>query len=130
MTPLCNCCLCHYNEQDTIHYRRLQWGWENHGQAAIVARGSKGGTNEIINETDFAIIMAQEEQVAYSSSFVHQFEECCRLAVLEMIKEAALHDRLVLMPAPDGSAIKVRAKEVLQKNPDFKLRNVIYTPAN
>ena len=45
-----------------------------------------------------------------------------------MIKEMTLHDELVVMTDRDGNPIWLKAREVLEKNPGLKLRNVEYTP--
>lgn len=70
----------------------------------------------------------REDEVAYSSEQSRLMIECCNQAVLEMIQEMALHDELVVMTDLDGKPIWVKAREVLEKNPGLKSRNVEYTP--
>lgn len=69
-----------------------------------------------------------ENHECYLNDFDHKFIDECNEAVLEMIKECALHDELVVMTNNAGSPIWVRAREVLEKNPGLKNRNVEYTP--
>ena len=45
-----------------------------------------------------------------------------------MIIEEALHDGVVVMENRQGEPIWVKAREVLEKNPGLKLKDVEYTP--
>ncbi len=54
--------------------------------------------------------------------------EACNKALLDMITECALHDSLVVLTDRNDNPIWVRAREVLEKNPGLKKRDVEYTP--
>lgn len=71
---------------------------------------------------------AQEPEVHYGDDFDKKLIECCREATLDMIKEMALHDELVVTADHDGNPIWVKAREILEKNPTLELENVDYTP--
>ena len=89
----------------------------------ILAKGLKGDTYDL---TDPSIIM--DNEVTYISDFDKRFIECCNQAVLDMITEEALHDGLVVMEDNRGNPIWVKAKEILEKNPDLKQKDAEYTP--
>lgn len=72
--------------------------------------------------------MVKENDAPYVSELNRRLLECCNQAVLEMIREMALHDELVVMIDREGMSYWCRAREVLEKNPDLKLPNVQYTP--
>ena len=89
----------------------------------LLATGKKGDT---CNLFDSSIIM--DNTTPYLSEQNKQFIECCNQAVLDMITEEALHDGIVVMEDPQGNPIWVKAREVLEKNPGLKLKDVEYTP--
>lgn len=88
-----------------------------------VAVGQKGDVFNISDEN-----MMRDEGDVYLSEQNRLMIECCNQAVLDMIKEMAMHDELVVMTDREGNPIWVKAREVLEKNPGLKLRNVEYTP--
>lgn len=90
-----------------------------------LASGTRGETFDLMDDN-----MVQEEDVAYRNVQNQQFIECCNQAVLDMFKECALHDKLVVLTDRDGHPIWVKAREVLEKNPDLKLKDVQYTPVD
>ena len=89
----------------------------------ILAKGQKG---EIYDLSDQSMIM--DNEVIYISDFDKRFIDCCNQAVLDMITEEALHDGVVVMADRQGNPIWVKAREVLEKNPGLKLKDVEYTP--
>ena len=89
----------------------------------ILAKGLKCDTYDL---TDPSIIM--DIEVTYISDFEKRFIECCNQAVLDMIIEEALHDGVVVMEDSQGNPIWVKAREILEKNPDLKLKDAEYTP--
>lgn len=89
----------------------------------LVAEGIKG---DVLDMCDKTII--REEDIAYMSKQNRLIIECCNQAVLDMIQEMALHDELVVMADLHGKPVWVKAREVLEKNPGLKSRNVEYTP--
>ena len=70
----------------------------------------------------------QEPTIPYLDDFSKRLMDCCREAELNMIKELALHDELVVESDRDGNPIWVKAREILEKNPDLTLEDVDYTP--
>ena len=72
--------------------------------------------------------MVRDNGDSYMSKLDLSMIECCNQAVLDMIREMALHDELVVLTDHEGNPIWVRAREVIEKNPDLKLENVDYTP--
>ena len=89
----------------------------------LMATGNKGDT---CNLFDSSIIM--DNTVPYLTEQNKRFIECCNQAVLDMITEEALHDGIVVMEDQQGNPIWVKAREVLEKNPGLKLKDVEYTP--
>ena len=89
----------------------------------IIAKGFKGDTYDLADNS-----MMTENDVAYSEHWSQRVLESCNQAVLDMITEDALHDELVVMSDLQGNPIWVRAREVLEKNPGLKLKDVEYTP--
>lgn len=89
----------------------------------IIAKGQKGDTCDLFDQS-----LIMDNEVIYNSEFDRQFIECCNQAVLDMITEEALHDGVVVMEDLQGNPIWVRAREVLEKNPGLKLKDVEYTP--
>lgn len=89
----------------------------------LLATGTKG---ETYHQFDNTVIM--DNNVPYLSEQNKRFIECCNQAVLDMITEEALHDGLVVMTDASGNPIWVKAREVLEKNPGLKLKDVEYTP--
>lgn len=89
----------------------------------IIAKGQKGDTYDLIDQS-----LIMDNEVNYYSEFDRRFIECCNQAVLDMITEEALHDGVVVMEDRQGNPIWVKAREVLEKNPGLKLKNVEYTP--
>ncbi len=89
----------------------------------LMATGNKGDTCDLF---DNSIIM--DNTLPYLSERNKRFIECCNQAVLDMITEEALHDGVVVMEDLQGNPIWVRAREVLEKNPGLKLKDVEYTP--
>ena len=88
----------------------------------LLATGNKGETCDLFDD----IIM--ENIVPYLTDHNIRFIECCNQAVLDMITEEALHDGVVVMEDRLGNPIWVKAREVLEKNPGLKLKDVEYTP--
>ncbi len=88
----------------------------------LIASGRKGEVYDLANH------IAMEEQTTYSASQLERFLAACNKAVLDMITECALHDELVVMIDKKDRPIWVRAREVLEKNPGLKRRDVEYTP--
>ena len=88
----------------------------------LLATGNKGETCDLFDD----IIM--ENNVPYLTDHNIRFIECCNQAVLDMITEEALHDGVVVMEDRLGNPIWVKAREVLEKNPGLKLKDVEYTP--
>ena len=72
--------------------------------------------------------MITDDNAPYLTEQNKRFIECCNQAVLDMITEEALHDGIVVMEDRHGNPIWVKAREVLEKNPGLKLKNVEYTP--
>lgn len=70
----------------------------------------------------------REDDVDYMSEQSRKMIECCNQAVLEMIQEMALHDELVVMTDLRGNPVWVKTREVLEKNPGLKLKDMEYTP--
>lgn len=94
-----------------------------------IAKGSNGKVIDIQNYSTFNHIMeAKEPEVIYGDDFDKMLVKCCREAALDMIKELAIHDELVVAAGHDGNPIWVKANEILEKNPELALRNVEYTP--
>ena len=89
----------------------------------LLASGKK---DETCNLSDTSIFM--DNTTPYLTEQNKRFIECCNQAVLDMITEEALHDGIVVMENRQGEPIWVRAREVLEKNPGLKLKNVEYTP--
>ena len=89
----------------------------------LMATGNKGESCHLF---DNSIIM--DSTAPYLTEQNKRFIECCNQAVLDMIIEEALHDGVVVMEDREGNPIWVRAREVLEKNPGLKLRDVEYTP--
>lgn len=89
----------------------------------LLASGKKGETCDLF---DSSIIM--DTTVPYLTEQNKRFIECCNQAVLDMIIEEALHDGVVVMENRQGEPIWVKAREVLEKNPGLKLKEVDYTP--
>lgn len=89
----------------------------------LLASGKKGETCDLF---DNSIIM--DTTVPYLTEKNKRFIECCNQAVLDMITEEALHDGVVVMENRNGEPIWVKAREVLEKNPGLKLKDVEYTP--
>ena len=89
----------------------------------LLATGEKG---EIHSLFDHTIIM--DGNVPYLTEHNKRFIECCNQAVLDMIIEEALHDGVIVMEDRQGNPIWVKAREVLEKNPGLKLKDVEYTP--
>lgn len=89
----------------------------------LLDSGKKG---EISNLFDKSIIM--DNSTPYLTEEQKRFIECCNQAVLDMITEEALHDGIVVMENRQGEPIWVKAREVLEKNPGLKLKDVEYTP--
>lgn len=87
----------------------------------LLATGKKGETYDLLDNT---II----NQVMYLTEHNKQIIECCNQAVLDMISEEAVHDGIVVMEDSQGNPIWVKAREVLEKNPGLKLKDVEYTP--
>ena len=102
-----------------------QWNiYQYEGNAyALLDSGKKG---EISNLFDKSIIM--DNSTPYLTEEQKRFIECCNQAVLDMITEEALHDGVVVMENPKGEPIWVKAREILEKNPGLKLKDVEYTP--
>lgn len=100
---------------DIYHYQGNAYG--------LLATGKKGDTCDLF---DNLIIM--DNTVPYLSEQNKQFIECCNQAVLDMITEEALHDGVVVMENGQGEPIWVKAREVLEKNPGLKFKDVEYTP--
>ena len=73
---------------------------------------------------------SQEPETPYLPDFSQQLIECCRAATLDMIKEMALHDELVVTADRNGKPIWVKAREILDKNPDLTKQNVDYVPVD
>lgn len=71
---------------------------------------------------------AREPEIHYGDKVDNLLIKCCREATLDMIKEMALHDELVVTADLDGAPIWVKAREILQKNPTRELENINYTP--
>jgi len=90
-----------------------------------VASGLKG---DVIDMSDKTIM--REDEVDYLSEQSRMMIECCNQAVLEMIQEMALHDDLVVMTDRHGKPVWVKAREVLEKNPGLKLKDMEYTPVD
>ena len=90
----------------------------------LLASGLKGGTFDL---PDNDMLMMEDNDV-YLSEDQRRFIECCNKAVLDMITECALHDDVVVMEDRQGNPIWVKAREILEKNPGLKLKNVEYTP--
>lgn len=89
----------------------------------IMAKGQKGDIYDLTNESSI-----MENETPYYNDFERRFIECCNQAVLDMITEEALHDGVVVMEDRLGNPIWVKAREVLEKNPGLKLKEVEYTP--
>ena len=89
----------------------------------LLASGKKGETFDLIDNT---IIM--DDIVPYLTEHNRRFIECCNQAILDMITEEAIHDGVVVMEDRQGNPIWVKAREVLEKNPGLKLKDVEYTP--
>lgn len=101
----------------------------NYKKRHIVAQGNKGQVLDIIDNLLFEEIMhTQEPTIPYLDDFSKRLMDCCREAELNMIKELALHDELVVESDRDGNPIWVKAREILEKNPDLTLEDVDYTP--
>ena len=92
----------------------------------IAGCNGAGKKGETCNLYDSSIIM--DNTVPYLSEQKKRFIECCNQAVLDMITEEALHDGVVVMEDQQGIPIWVKAREVLEKNPVLKLKEVEYTP--
>ena len=88
----------------------------------LIAKGNKGETFDLNN----TIMMENNEP--YLTEQDKRFIECCNQAVLDMITEEALHDGVVVMEDRQGNPIWVKAREILEKNPGLKLKDVEYTP--
>jgi len=96
-----------------------------------IARGSYNNTIDIQSFNIFNDIMeAKEPEVIYGDDFDKMLVKCCREATLDMIKEMAIHNELVVTAGHDGKPIWVKASEILEKNPELTLRNVEYTPVD
>ena len=91
----------------------------------IIAKGKKGDIYDLSCPTQL-----MESENTYYSELDKRFIECCNQAVLDMITEEALHDGVVVMENSQGNPIWVKAREVLEKNPGLKLKDVEYTPVN
>ena len=91
----------------------------------IIARGKKG---DVYDLSDQSLMM--ENESTYFNEFDRRFIECCNQAVLDMIIEEALHDGIVVMEDRHGNPIWVKAREILEKNPGLKLKDVEYTPVD
>lgn len=103
----------------------------NYDKNHIVARGYKGQAFDIEDNILFDEFMqAQEPEVSYGTDFSQRLVDCCRNATLDMIKEMALHDELVVTADRDGNPIWVKAREILEKNPDLTLEHVDYVPVD
>lgn len=89
----------------------------------IMAKGQKGDIYDLTNESSI-----MESETTYYNEFEKRFIECCNQAVLDMITEEALHDGVVVMEDHQGNPIWVKAREILEKNPGLKLKDVEYTP--
>lgn len=89
----------------------------------MLANGKKGDIYDLIDNT---IIM--DNSAPYLTERNKRFIECCNQAVLDMITEEALHDGVVVMEDRQGNPIWVKAREILEKNPGLKLKDVEYTP--
>lgn len=88
-----------------------------------VASGLKG---DVIDVSDMTIMREDDED--YMSEQSRKMIECCNQAVLEMIQDMALHDELVVMTDLRCNPVRVKAREVHEKNPGLKLRDMEYTP--
>ena len=101
----------------------------NYEKEHMMAHGIKG---QVYNVEDAVLfndfMMAKEPTIPYDSDFSKRLMDCCREAKLNMIKELALHDELVVESDRDGNPIWVKAREILEKNPDLTLEDVDYTP--
>ena len=89
----------------------------------IIASGHKGDVYDLSANS-----IMKESDVTYYNHWTQRVLECCNQAVLDMITEEALHDGLVVMSDLQGNPIWVRAREVLEKNPGLKIKQVEYTP--
>ena len=89
----------------------------------LLASGKKGESCDLFDDS---IIM--DTTMPYLTEHNKRFIECCNQAVLDMIIEEALHDGVVVMENRQGEPIWVKAREVLEKNPGLKLKDVEYTP--
>ncbi len=96
--------------------------YENHSYT-VIAKGRKGDTYDLTDQT-----LMTESDITYNNQLDRNFIECCNQAVLDMIIEEALHDGVVVMEDRQGNPIWVKAREVLEKNPGLKLKEVEYTP--
>lgn len=86
---------------------------------------ASGNNGDVLDLNDESMM---EDNVEYMNDFNRRFIECCNKAVLDMIKEEALYDRCVVMTDRQGNPIWVKAREILEKNPGLKLKNIEYTP--
>ena len=102
----------------------------DNGQYVMMDSGSDGKAIDIHINNDFeAQYIVIEEDKKYLTDEQQRLIECCNQAVLDMVKEMALHDDLVVWEDRNGNSIWVRARELLEKNPELKSReHVELTP--
>lgn len=89
----------------------------------LLSSGNKGDSYDLSDNMNM-----MENNVPYLTEHNRRFIECCNQAVLDMITEEALHDGIVVMEDRHGNPIWVKAREILEKNPGLKLKDVEYTP--
>ncbi len=103
--------------------------YNNYKYQRLIARGEKNVVKEILDKGIFDKIMVMEDCVSYGNDLSQVYLEACRQAVINMLRERALHDDTVVMGDAEGNPILVKAQEVLDKNPNYD-RDVEYTPVN
>ena len=89
----------------------------------VIASGYKGDVYDLSANS-----IMKDSDSTYQNNWIQRVLECSNQAVLDMITEEALHDGLVVMSDLQGNPIWVRAREVLEKNPGLKIKQVEYTP--
>lgn len=101
----------------------------NYKYRCIIAEGGKERPFDISDLPSFYSIMTvKEPKVPYLSAYSKEILDCCKQATINMLKELALHDDVVVMSDADGNPIWVKAQEVLNKNPTLDLEDGDYTP--